>query len=261
MWPMNRQSMVKVSSVIKEGAGMTTLRFHWERHISPGQFLMVWVPGAGEVPMSASYIYGEKGITVKEVGEATRALAALRPGDTIGVRGPYGRGFDIPAGRALLVGGGSGMAPLMAAADFIADPAKVDVLIGARTSSELIFVERARSLSNEVHVSTDDGSLGKRGTVVELAVEHLAKGRYESVLGCGPERMLSALLDACERAHVPSQMSLERYMKCGTGLCGSCALDGLRVCADGPVFDGRTLTRSKDFGRIKRDECGRPVRL
>jgi dihydroorotate dehydrogenase electron transfer subunit len=258
---MNRQSMVKVTSVIKEGEGMTTLRFQWERHISPGQFLMVWVPGVGEVPMSASYIYGAKGVTVKEVGEATRALASLRPGDSIGIRGPYGRGFDIPDGKVLLVGGGSGMAPLMAAADFIADPAKVDVLIGARTSSELIFVERARSASKEVHVSTDDGSSGKRGTVVELAVEHLAKARYRSVLGCGPERMLSALLDACEKAHVPSQMSLERYMKCGTGLCGSCAIDGLRVCADGPVFDGHILMQSKDFGRLKRDECGRHVKL
>jgi dihydroorotate dehydrogenase electron transfer subunit len=153
------------------------------------------------------------------------------------------------------------MASLMAAADFIGDPGRVDVLIGARTSEELIFVQRAKAASKEVHISTDDGSSGRKGTVVDMAIEHLAKKSYEVVLGCGPERMLVALRRACEEAKVPCQLSLERYMKCGTGLCGSCAIDGLRVCADGPVFEGSELGRLPEFGTSKRDECGRPIRL
>lgn len=258
---MNRQIVTRVSSVHREGEGMTTLRFAFERSISPGQFLMVWVPGVDEVPMSASYVYGEKGITVKEVGEATRALSRLRPGDLIGVRGPYGHGFELLPGQTLIVGGGSGMASLLTAADSINDPEKLDILIGARTSNELIFIERAKLLSKEVRISTDDGSKGLKGTVVEMASEHLAKKSYDTVLGCGPEKMLYALLDVCDKAGVPCQLSLERYMKCGTGLCGSCAIDGLRVCADGPVFPGDVLRRLPEFGSCKRDECGRRVKL
>ncbi|MDD1756836.1 MAG: dihydroorotate dehydrogenase electron transfer subunit, partial [Methanomassiliicoccales archaeon] len=174
---------------------------------------------------------------------------------------PYGKGFELMPGRTLLVGGGSGMASLLTAAEFIHDPAMVDILIGARTSSELIFVQRARGLSDEVHVSTDDGSSGRKGTVVELAKDHLGRKGYASVLGCGPEKMLVALLAACGEAGVPCQLSLERYMKCGTGLCGSCAIDGLRVCADGPVFPGEALRKLPEFGNSKRDECGRRIKL
>ncbi|HUL40220.1 MAG TPA: dihydroorotate dehydrogenase electron transfer subunit [Methanomassiliicoccales archaeon] len=258
---MNRQAMTRVKSVVCEGEGMTTLRFALDRPISPGQFLMIWLPGLDEVPMSASYVYGDKGITVKEVGEATKALSCLKPGDHMGVRGPYGHGFELASRRTLLVGGGSGIASLLPVADFIGDPEAVDVLIGARTSTELVFVERAKKLSKEVHVSTDDGSKGREGTVVEMAREHLIKKSYDLVVGCGPERMLAALLKACDDAGVPCQLSLERYMKCGTGLCGSCAIDGLRVCADGPVFSGDVLRGLPEFGSCKRDECGRSIKL
>ena len=153
------------------------------------------------------------------------------------------------------------MASILPAADFIGDPEKVDILIGARTSAELIFVERAKKLSNEVHLSTDDGTKGRKGTVVEMAREHLSNKSYDLVLGCGPERMLAALFQECDVAGVPCQLSLERYMKCGVGLCGSCVIDGLRVCADGPVFSGEVLRGLPEFGRCKRDECGRSIRL
>jgi dihydroorotate dehydrogenase electron transfer subunit len=153
------------------------------------------------------------------------------------------------------------MASLLVAADFIDDSSKVDVLIGARTASELIFVERARELSDEVHISTDDGSSGRKGTVVELAKDHLAKKKFDAVLGCGPEKMLSALLRTCKQAGTPCQLSLERFMKCGSGLCGSCVIDGLRVCADGPVFPGEVLSNLPEFGASKRDECGRRIKL
>lgn len=258
---MAEQRIVRVEESVKEGSGITTLRFDLDRSIAPGQFLMVWAPGVDEVPMSASYIYGRKGISVKEVGDATKALCSLGPGDFIGVRGPYGKGYDIPPGKLLVVGGGTGLASLLPAADFIGDRAAVDILIGARTASELIFVERAKRLSHEVHMSTDDGSAGFKGTVVQMARERIAMKRYGMVLGCGPERMLEALLRLCQESSTPCQLSLERYMKCGAGLCGSCALDGLRVCADGPVFSGEALAGLREFGKSKRDESGQRIRL
>jgi dihydroorotate dehydrogenase electron transfer subunit len=211
--------------------------------------------------MSVSYTSAEKGITVKEVGEATRALGKLRVRDRIGIRGPLGNGYKLLPGTVMIAGGGTGMASLLPAAEAISDPGRVDVLIGAKTEDEVLLLERARRASNEVHVSTDDGSMGKKGTVVEMVEEHLAVKHYDLVLGCGPERMLSALLKVCDKAGVECQISLERYMKCGAGLCGSCVIDGIRVCREGPVFSSAELRKMKEFGSSKRDECGCSVKL
>ena len=258
---MNKQRIVTITSVAREAAGITTLRFHDEIEVRPGQFYMVWIPSIDEIPMSASYTSAEKGITIKEVGEATRALGSLKVHDRIGIRGPYGNGYDIPAGKVLIAGGGTGMASLLPAAEMIADRGRVDVLIGAKTASEILLLERARMTSKEVHVSTDDGSIGKKGTVVDLVQEHLQLKHYDIVLGCGPERMLSAMLKVCDNASVECQLSLERFMKCGAGLCGSCVIDGIRVCKEGPVFSSAELRKMKEFGSSKRDECGRPIKL
>ncbi|NLK26548.1 MAG: dihydroorotate dehydrogenase electron transfer subunit [Euryarchaeota archaeon] len=248
-------NMVTITDVVTQGKGITTLRFPFSGG-SPGQFVMVWIPGIDEIPMSMSYQGDMAGITVKEVGEATAALSALRPGDLIGIRGPYGRGWDIPPGRVLCVGGGVGMAPLMAALDAIDDPSRVDVAIGARNIGEIIFEERARGRSDDVRVSTDDGTHGVKGTVVALASQMMREKSYDAVLGCGPEIMLRFLLQACKEAEVPCQVSLERLMKCGSGLCGSCVVDGLRVCADGPVFFDHEVKNMSEFGRCRRTASG-----
>lgn len=258
---MNKQRIVTITSFTKEAPGITTLRFHDEPEVKPGQFYMVWLPKIDEVPMSVSYTSADKGITVKEVGDATRALAKLKVGDRIGIRGPYGNGYRIPQGTVLIASGGTGMASLLPAAETIANPGRVEVLIGAKTASEIILLERARKASNEVQISTDDGSRGKKGTVVDMVQEHLEVKHYDMVLGCGPERMLSALLKVCDRASAECQLSLERYMKCGVGLCGSCVIDGVRVCREGPVFSSSELRAMKEFGSSKRDECGCSVKL
>jgi dihydroorotate dehydrogenase electron transfer subunit len=258
---MNKQRIATITSTVKETAGITTLRFHDECEVRPGQFYMVWIPDIDEIPMSASYTTAEKGITVKEVGVATKALGDLKVHDRIGIRGPYGNGYKLPAGKVLIAGGGTGMASLLPAAESIADRDRVDVLIGAKTASEVLLLDRAKMASKEVHVSTDDGSMGLKGTVVDLVQEHLGLKRYDMVLGCGPERMLFALLKVCEGASVKCQLSLERYMKCGAGLCGSCVIDGVRVCKEGPVFSSAELMKMKEFGMIKRDECGRSIKL
>jgi dihydroorotate dehydrogenase electron transfer subunit len=211
--------------------------------------------------MSVSFIGDRVGITGREVGDATRALCALDPGSMVGIRGPYGRGWNLPGGRVLCVGGGVGMAPVMTAAEAVGDGDKVDVAIGARNYQEVIFEQRARQCSCDVRVSTDDGSYGMKGTAVGLADQMMKEKRYDMVLGCGPEVMNWHLLRACQENGVPCQLSLERLMKCGAGLCGSCVIDGLRVCADGPVFDGIEVRRMSEFGKCKRDDAGMKVNL
>jgi len=248
---------VKVERVVKEAPKITTLRFPAPFRSAPGQFAMVWLPGVDEVPMSLSYDGPLSGITIKAVGEMSSALSSLKAGDRIGVRGPLGRGWTIPDGRILCVGGGIGMAPVMRAAEAVGDPTRVDVAIGARNESEVIFVDRAEKASDDVRVTTDDGSRGLKGNAVALASSMMAERRYDMVLGCGPEIMNRFLLKACQDAKVPCQLSLERIMKCGSGLCGSCVVDGLRACADGPVFSGEEIARMTEFGRCGRDHCGR----
>lgn len=251
----------RVRERIESGKGITTLIFEAPMTARPGQFVMVWLPGVDEIPMSLSHIGDHAGITVKEVGEATRALSNLRPGDMVGLRGPYGNGWNLDAKRVLAVGGGVGMAPIITAVEAVGDPGRVDVAIGARNAGEIIFEKRARAASSDVRVTTDDGSYGLKGTVVALADAMMKEKRYDMVLGCGPEVMNRFLLKACVENNVPCQLSLERLMKCGSGLCGSCVIDGLRVCADGPVFTGEQISRMTEFGRCKRDDAGLRVKL
>lgn len=262
--------VLRVEGVKRETPTIKTLFFTDEsiaKSAVPGQFLMVWVPGVDEVPMSLSFIgpEGRIGITVAKVGEATEALHKCEPGSLIGIRGPLGRGFTLTSGRALVVGGGVGVAALAPLIEELAssNTSPLTVIIGARTGRELLFRDRfAKVLKGSRHslmVATDDGSVGFKGRASALAAKVLAKGGCDQVYACGPEPMLKDLLNASIRYGVLAQMSLERVIKCGVGLCGACAIDGYRVCKDGPVFDSQTLQRLKDFGRTARDATGRPV--
>lgn len=254
------QRSVKIESRTEEAEGVVTLRFDWDCPAAPGQFIMVWIPGVDEIPMSLSYLGDHKGITVKNVGEATKALTSLRVEDMMIVRGPYGRGYHVPQGKILAVGGGTGMASLLPAMERI-PTANVHTAIGARNEKELLFEERSKRTSSNVRVSTDDGSKGFHGNAVQLAKEMMASTKYDMVIACGPEKMLYFLHRLCLENDIPCQMSLERYMKCGGGLCGSCAIDGKRVCREGPVFTGEELKEMKEFGKQRRDECGGRLRL
>jgi dihydroorotate dehydrogenase electron transfer subunit len=251
----------RVRERIQSGKGITTLIFEAQMEARAGQFVMVWLPGVDEVPMSLSKIGRRAVITVKEIGEATRALSNLHPGDLVGLRGPYGNGWDLSAQRILAVGGGVGMAPIITAVEAVGDSSRVDVVIGARTAGEVIFEERARRAAGDVRAITDDGTYGEKGTAVALADKMMRKNRYDMVLGCGPEVMNRYLLKACQENRVKCQLSLERLMKCGAGLCGSCVVDGLRVCADGPVFCGEQVAKMTEFGKWKRDDAGRRTSL
>ncbi len=241
---------VTVTGVVGETPTIRTIRFDREFLFSPGQFVMVWIPGIDEIPMALS---SPRTITVQDVGEASGALCSLAPGDRIGIRGPFGNGF--PRGsRVLAIAGGTGAAPLLP----LAVTGTVDLfLLGARTSQELLFRTELQGMTR-LSVSTDDGSEGAHGNVVTL-LSTLSHEAFDTICVCGPELMMRAVLVHLAKTGGldKSYFALQRYMKCGLGLCGSCVIDpsGLSVCRDGPVFGGNVLINS-ELGTYSRDASG-----
>lgn len=202
----------------------------------PGQFVMLWLPRLDEKPFSL-VDDAPLTITVARVGPFTQAVHGLRVGDRLWWRGPLGNGFQIEGEKLLLVGGGYGIAPLaFLARRSVAQGCQVTVALGVSTGEELILVDRFAELGVRVLVATEDGSVGQRGMVTELAEMLLAEGWADSLYGCGPEGMLVALEELGQRYGIPTQLSWEAYIRCGVGLCGSCARGGKLICRDGPVF-------------------------
>jgi dihydroorotate dehydrogenase electron transfer subunit len=246
----------RVREKVQENPKTVSLVLDGPLSCAPGQFAMLWLPGVDEKPFSISG--GDPLMfTVSRVGPFSQALHALCPGDILWVRGPFGRGFSPEPGRALLVGGGYGAAPLafLARAALAAAPAGnagiVEAALGARTAADLLFAGRFRAMGVTVHAATEDGSEGTAGLVTDVVKKLLASGRFSRVQACGPEGMLEALADVCRAVGVAAELSFEAYMRCGIGLCGACEHAGRLVCMDGPVFSlaevrsaGPTVLRS-----------------
>lgn len=252
--------MTRVAEHRSETGTTKTMRFEGAMAAQPGQFVMVWVPGVDEFPMSLSYIGEGFGITYQVVGDGTMALSRTAVGGVIGIRGPFGRGFSLRGGKVLVVAGGAGIAPTAPLVEAAAGGgASVDLVLGARSAGELVFERRCADAGAVVHVSTDDGSRGRAGLATELAAELIGKGRYDTVYACGPERMLTGMVAICRAKGLPMQASVERIMKCGIGVCDSCALDGRHVCTDGPVFELAELEKFGELGRTRLDRSGRKV--
>lgn len=226
----------------------------------PGQFFMLWIPRLNEKPYTISYLDGERlGITVHDRGQFSARLCGLRPGDRLGLRGPYGRPFwDVEkhadSSRAALFGGGCGMATIGLLAERMPG---ATVVQGARSANVLLFTDRFKGQV----IFTDDGSAGRKGFPTEWLEEQVRAGGVEMVYTCGPELMMAALADICRRAGIGCQVSLERYMKCGIGVCGQCDCDGRLVCTDGPTFGLEELADMPSFGRTRRDSTGRRIEV
>jgi len=254
----------KIEKVTNESSNVKSfyLRASSPRIPQPGQFVMVWLPGAEDVPMSVSGAgKNTVRVSVSKEGSTTAKFHGLGRGDSLFLRGPFGNGFSLEGSHHLLVAGGYGAAPLIHALKILSDSGKkAAYAVGAKDASELLFVREARRLGASVSVATEDGSAGYKGLVTDLLEEILAEKHFGSILTCGPEKMMLEVVRKGLELDIPVQASLERYMKCGFGACGSCVLDplGLRVCLDGPVFDGTILLKT-EFGRYKRDASGARV--
>ncbi len=217
---------------------------------SPGQFLMLWIPGIDEIPLSILGAgNGQVQFSVKAVGDATRHLHSLKAGDLLGVRGPFGSTFTETRGRVLLVGGGTGAAPLLFLAKRLAAKAdRLSFVIGAKTRNELIYLEDLNAVCTDeaAIATTEDGSFGLQCLATEPLERLVDKGKFNMVYACGPERMVRAVFDLAEKKGLAMEASLERVMRCGIGLCGSCMIGKYRVCRDGPVFTMAQLGEVKD---------------
>ncbi len=223
---------------------------------NPGQFLMLWIPGIDEIPLSI--MNAENGtvqFTVKAIGDATRHLHTMNAGETVGVRGPFGKSFTETRGRVLMIGGGTGIAPLLFLAKRLATKAdRISFVMGAKTKNELLFLNELNGVCTDENVTatTDDGTYGLKCFATQPLEGLMDKEKFNMVYTCGPEQMVRKVFDIAHKRKIAMEASLERLMRCAMGLCGSCMIGKYRVCRDGPVFTMAQLTEIKDeLGRFR----------
>lgn len=219
----------------------------------PGQFVHVRL-GDGVDPLlrrpMSIYRIGQDTIDllVRIAGRGSRMMVEKPAGESLDCLGPLGNGFSIhPTTRNLLmVGGGSGVAPLVALAEHAVDRGLSAVLLFGARSADRVFPARLLAPELEYAVATDDGSLGRKGMVTEMLPDYL--GWADAVYACGPRPMFLSMLEVIRRANVHKsvQLSLEENMACGVGACFGCVVENKRgemksVCEDGPVFEMRDL--------------------
>lgn len=207
---------------------------------NPGQFLMVWIPGVNEKPFSISKISKDIEITIQKVGNFTERLTNLNVNDKVGIRGPYGNFFNVYGKKILVVAGGVGIAPLAQLCEKFKDK-DFTYIVGAKNADELIFLDRLKN--NKIFVSTDDGSYGKKGFVTDLLKEVINE-KFDSIIACGKKEMLITaykILKNLNLNKIKIEFSFDSYIKCGVGICGTCAIGKFRVCKDGPIFRNDTL--------------------
>jgi len=227
----------------------------------PGQFVMIDVAATNRIPhplydplwrraFGLYHMYPEQGrfdILYRAGGKGSNLLAMAAPGDQLSILGPLGNGFPLHEARPVvaLVGGGTGVPPLVALAGALAARGiQARAYIGGRTSTQLFGLDDFAALGIPVTVSTDDGSAGVRGVVTDILRPDAERGVTGSVYACGPTPMLRAVQGLVRDYGLPCYLSVEAYMACGRGLCLGCAVrlagDGqpryAHACTDGPVF-------------------------
>ena len=227
--------------------------------VMPGQIVHV-LCGEGTTlrrPISVCEALGDCIRLCYEVrGKGTKWMAERKEGDKISVLGALGHGFSHKKGeRALLVGGGIGIYPLLSIGKkVVSDGDSVKAAFGFRNESLINYVSEFEMNKIPVSVITDDGSNGRKGFVTELVKEELEKGSVDVVYVCGPRGMMAAVAGLCEAASVRCEVSMEERMGCGVGACLACVCKTMfkdnegvtgekykRVCMDGPVFDSKEI--------------------
>ncbi|MGE5674745.1 MAG: FAD/NAD(P)-binding protein [Mycobacterium leprae] len=227
----------------------------------PGQFNEIGLLGIGEAPISISSWHGQRGTfdhTIRNVGTVTNAMAQLKEGDRVWVRGPYGRGWPVEqlqGKKILLVAGGIGLAPLrpliMEVMERPQAYAGLEILYGARTVEDHLFTREYDTWRSapkiEFRIAVDKGPAtfaGRVGVVTTLFDEMTSHPADTVVVTCGPEIMMKFVVKGLlARGFRPDQIfvSLERRMECGVAQCGHCQIGPLYVCKDGPVFSYKEI--------------------
>ena len=253
-WTPKICTVGRVEKLTKDTASFTVSPDDGSHFVfEPGQFNMIYAFGMGEIPVSISG--GSRDHfhhTVRNVGSISKALANLRPGMKIGIRGPYGSAWPLKiceGGDVIVAAGGIGLAPLRPVVKYLEDHRdkfnKRILLIGARSPENLIFhddIERWKKAGIEVHISVDTATLNWNGTV-GVITKLFGKTDFDAGNAkahiCGPEIMMRFCASELETRSLSRKdiyMSLERNMKCAIGLCGHCQFGAEFICKNGPVF-------------------------
>ena len=291
--------ILPITRITDENPHVKTFWFDFVLQSEPGQFVMLWIPGVDQKPFSVGYDEGGRfGLTIFAVGPLSKRLFELKAGDRVGITGPYGKSFSVlPNTHYITVAGGYGAGPLGVLAERLASVnSTVDFCVGARSADLLLFEERMSKLPHvKVRVSTNDGGRGVQGYVTDLlesilnpgGVKDLSEGVPHGitqtgvvpqvdaskdpssqtprdgilVATCGPELMEKRVLDICNQYNVPCEISIERYMKCGFGVCGQCCVDdsGITMCMKGPVVSREVANIITEFGKYHRDKSGTKI--
>ncbi len=253
----------RVRQVVRENSLVRTLELVFEDQIHssdftylPGQFMMLSLPHCGEAPISFSSSPTRPGgfsLSIRQAGKLTTAAQSLRPGDMVGVRGPYGRPFpmaDLRGRNLMFVAGGIGMAPLRSAILYCLDKGDeyghITVLYGSKNPGEFCFMPDLAAWRQDERVTClltvdegDDDWQGRVGLVTGLLDEVKMDGGRDRALVCGPGVMIRFVLECLAALGFGEDnmiTTLERHMKCGVGICGHCHFENKMVCTDGPVF-------------------------
>lgn len=233
-----------------------------KKDILPGQFFMLNY-NISQKPISVSYYDNEIiGFTIEDRGETSGKMINSKIGEFFGLIGPLGNPFEISDYKnILIIGGGIGVAPLYFLLNYILKyKKKVHAFFGAKSKSNLDFVEKFKTNKDcLLNLYTEDGSLGDKGFVTKDLNKYIDKYKYDSICICGPEIMMNIVINKIKRKISNIQVCMERYMKCGLGICGTCVLDdtGERVCVEGPVFQyNSSLKKCKEFGNYHRNSNG-----
>lgn len=148
--------------------------------------------------------------------------------------------------------------------DLLHEQVKSTLIMGSKTKNEVLFEHKVQkvvtenNLNDDIRFSTDDGTYGFKGSTVDLAESILLSKRFDIIYTCGPELMMKEVQRLGEKFSIPVEASLERYMKCAIGICGSCCINDRLVCRDGTIFDSNRLRQLTEFGVRYRDKSGRP---
>lgn len=261
----------KVEQIVVENSQISTfvLAFRDKQYndafrYQPGQFMMVSMPHCGEAPISISSAPTRTGaihLSVRKAGKLTNGMHKLKVGDTIGLRGPYGRPFpmrQLTERNLLFVAGGIGLAPLRGVLNTCLDQqdqfGSITVLYGSRTPSDIAFQNdlklwQKQGVDCRLTVdAAEPGWNGAVGLVTSLMDDLRMEPSQSTALICGPPLMFRAVLDRLSTIGFADEhilTTMERHMKCGVGICRHCHMDGKLACVDGPVFSLAELRQLK----------------
>lgn len=218
----------------------------------PGQFVHVKKPDSVNFlrrPFSIADADRENGtitLIYRIVGKGTAEYAAMKVGEAFSILGPIGNGFALKDGRPLLIGGGVGIAPLIYLSRQLKDKKPI-LLIGGKNKDEVFWEKYLQEFADKIYITTDDGSVGFKGFTVQLLPQILAENNIEHIYTCGPNIMMESVAKLAHEHDIDCQVSLEKRMACGIGVCLGCTFEGKltgkrrKVCTEGPVFASKEV--------------------